>query len=119
MNGHKYNASKCMCNSGHLHDSKKEAGRCDELNLLELSGQISDLKTSVKYELVPAQYKEVDGKKKLAERGVDYIADFTYMENGKLVVEDVKGYRAGGAYNLFKLKKKLFLFKFGIEIKET
>ena len=35
-------------------------------------------------------------------------SDLDYVkENGKLVVEDVKGYRKGDAYQLFKLKQKI------------
>lgn len=119
MGENKYNASKRCCASGHLHDSRKEAKRCDELNLMELAGEIDKLDYSVKFELVPAQYREINGKQKCIERGVNYIADFTYYENGKLVVEDVKGYRGNtGAYNLFKLKRKLMLFKYGIMVRE-
>ena len=118
-NTNKYNARKSVCALGHLHDSKKEAKRCDELHLLEASGEIDTIECGVKFELVPPQYREVDGKRKCVERGVNYIADFTYFRDGKLVVEDVKGYRGDtGAYNLFVLKRKLMLFKHSIEIQE-
>lgn len=44
-----------------------------------------------------------------------YIADFVYTENGKKVVEDVKGCRT----EVYKLKKKMVLYFHGIKIKET
>ena len=120
MGNNKYKARKHSCNSGHTHDSKKEAKRCDELNLLELAGEISRLESSVKFNLVPAQYGYIDGKRRCIERSVDYIADFVYYENGEKVVEDVKGYRGNtGAYNIFKIKRKLMLHKYGIRIREV
>lgn len=116
----KYLARKHECFHGHLHDSKKEAKRCNELQVLEASGNIRSLECSVKFELVPAQYKVINGKSKCLERAVNYIADFTYYEDGRFVVEDVKGYRGNtGAYNVFKLKRKLMLYKYGIEVREV
>jgi hypothetical protein len=53
--------------------------------------------------------------KQEGEREVCYIADFVYQEDGKLVVEDVKGHRT----EVYKLKKKLMLWVHGIRIKET
>ena len=76
------------------------------LRLLERAGKIKDLKRQVKYELIPKQ----DG-----ERACTYIADFTYYENGKLVVEDCKGCQT----EVFKIKKKLMLWVHGIRIKLT
>jgi hypothetical protein len=43
------------------------------------------------------------------------VADFTYMEDGKLVVEDCKGFKT----DVYKIKKKLMLWVHGIRIKET
>ena len=43
------------------------------------------------------------------------MADFVYLENGQLVVEDVKGVRTP----VYKLKKRLMAERFGIEVKET
>ena len=49
-----------------------------------------------------------------------YVADFIYCDaDGKTVVEDVKGYKKGAAYDLFAIKRKLFLHRYGIRIKET
>ena len=110
----KYNAHKVTV-LGHEFDSKKEADRflvlCGKLN----RGEISDLRGQVEYELIPAQKKE-NGK---TERSVKYIADFVYKQDGKTIVEDVKGYRKGAAYAIFAIKRKLMLWKYGIEVKEV
>ena len=97
-------------------DSEKEARRYRELKLLEDAGEITDLRRQVRYELIPAQ--RIDGK--LVERKVDYVADFCYIrvKDQKLVVEDVKGYRDGGAYRVFVIKRKLMLSVWEIKIDE-
>ena len=96
-------------------DSKKEAKRYSELLLLERAGAIQGLQRQVKYELIPSQRQ--DGR--VVERACQYVADFVYEENGKTVVEDVKGYRDGGAYRVFTIKRKLMLYIHGIRIKEV
>lgn len=122
----KYNAKKITVD-GLTFDSKKEAKRYKELRLLERAGAISELRTQVKFVLIPAQ-REPDtvgvrgGKKpgKLIERECAYIADFVYIESatGRKMVEDVKGYRRGTAYDVFTIKRKLMLYVYGIQIKE-
>lgn len=121
----KYGAEKVAID-GIKFDSKKEANRYRELKILEKIGEITNLQMQVKYVLIPAQ-REPDtvGKRggiikgKLIEREVSYIADFVYTDvNGNRVVEDVKGYRGGGAYEIFKIKRKLMLYVHGIKIIE-
>ena len=121
----KYGSKKTVVN-GIEFDSKKEAKRYTELHLLETAGTISDLQMQVKFVLIPAQ-REPDSvgarggvkKGKLLERECAYIADFVYKDNqGETVVEDVKGYKGGGAYELFKIKRKLMLYVHGIHIVE-
>ena len=102
----KYGNVKTVTTDGIKHDSIKEANRWCELKLLERAGVIQDLQRQVKYELIPKQE---------GERAVYYIADFVYTENGKKVVEDVKGMRT----KEYKLKKKMMLYFHGIRIKET
>lgn len=120
----KYNARKITYN-GLTFDSKKEYQRYIELENMERKGEISDLKTQVKYILIPAQRepstfnsrgKEVKGK--VLERECSYIADFEYVKDGKKVVEDVKGFKRGQAYALYSIKRKLMLFIHGISVKE-
>ena len=83
----KYRAVKAQCNSGHTHDSKREAIRCNELHALESAGEISDLMIHPQYWFVinGRQLKHSNGRR------VGYKSDFEYVENGMLVTEDVKG----------------------------
>lgn len=98
------------------YDSKKEYRRAQELKLLEKAGEISELKEQVKYQLIPAQFEDVNGKKTCIERACTYIADFTYRDkDGKLVVEDTKGVRT----TEYIIKRKLMLFTRDIKIKEV
>ena len=97
------------------YDSKKEAKRGAMLELLQRAGKISHLTKQVKYELIPSQWMLVNGKKKCIERAVYYKADFQYIENGQLIVEDVKGLKLPE----YIIKRKLMLYTHGIKIKET
>lgn len=87
-------------------DSKREANRYMELKLLERAGIIKGLKRQVPYILID---------KSRYGRAIKYVADFVYLENGQLVVEDVKGVRTP----VYKLKKRLMAEVYGIEVKET
>jgi hypothetical protein len=84
--------------------SQREASRYGDLKLMEKAGEIHDLKRQVPFALVVNGYKVCT-----------YIADFTYMENGKLVVNDAKGMKT----SVYSIKKKLMKACLGIEIKET
>ena len=98
------------------YDSKKEAKRAAELKLLEKAGVISHLQEQVVYELIPSQYRIVNGKKKCIERAIKYIADFQYVDkDGNTVVEDAKGFRT----EVYRIKKKLMLYFHDIQIKEV
>lgn len=116
--------------------SKKEGNRYCELKVLQRAGKISNLELQKRYELIPAQYETVPtgevykvGDKKgqpktkqvCVEQSVVYIADFVYTENGKTVVEDVKGFRdpSSATYAKFVLKRKMMLWIHGIKIKEV
>lgn len=95
--------------NGKTFDSKKEAKRYSELVNLEERGAIKNLKTQVKFELIPKQ----DG-----ERACSYIADFVYRDaENNLVVEDVKGSKKT-LTDSYKIKKKLMLNVHGIRIRE-
>lgn len=105
----KYGNRKVTRN-GITYDSKKEADRHDELLLLSRAGAITDLQRQVKFELLPSQ--RVDGK--VVEKSVAYVADFVYKKDGKVVVEDTKGFRTRD----YILKRKMMLYFHGIKIKE-
>ena len=90
---------------------------------------ISNLRRQVKYVLIPKQeelYERISpktGKRltdgtRVIERECAYIADFVYVRDGETVVEDVKGYKRGGAYELFSIKRKLMLYIHHIRVRE-
>lgn len=84
----KYNAIRTKVN-GITFASKREAYRYSKL-LLELqAGKISDLTLQPVFKF-PC--------------GIKYIADFKYTEKGKVIHEDVKGYRPP----IFNMKMKCF-----------
>ncbi len=91
------------------YDSKREEKRAWELELLEKAGQIRNLKTQQRFQLLPAQKDE---------RPVHYVADFVYWEGDKEIVEDVKSpmTRKLPAYIL---KRKMMLFFYDIKIREV
>lgn len=105
----KYHAKKTTVD-GITFDSRKEADRYLVLKGMEDDGAIEDLRRQVRYELVPAF--DVDGRH---YRPVYYVADFVYVEDGKTVVEDVKGMRT----DVYRLKSKLFARRYGVSIRET
>ena len=93
--------------------SRKEARRYAELCLMERTGEIKGLQTQVPFVLIPAQR---DGSGKVVERAVTYRADFVYNDReGRLVVEDAKGYKT----EVYKIKRKLMLKVHGIKVLET
>lgn len=96
----KYNNHKIIVNNIKF-DSKKEAKRYQDLKLLEKANIIQNLVRQIPFELVPKQN---------GERAVKYIADFMYVETatGKIIVEDVKGYRT----DVYKIKRKLFKWRY-------
>lgn len=123
----KYKNSKVKTSEGLVFDSRKEYLRFCELKMMEASGVIIDLQRQVKYVLIPAQREpDIIGKRggkikgKLVERECSYIADFVYKTaDGETIVEDVKGYKKGGAYAVFSIKRKLMLQLYNIRIKEV
>ena len=99
---------------GHEFDSKAEAGRYLELRQQEKRGEISDLQLQPAFELIPTA--RVPHEKTL--RAHKYTADFQYVRNGKIVVEDVKSdyTRKDREYNL---NRKLMWMLKGIYVREV
>jgi hypothetical protein len=85
-------------------DSKAEAQRYTTLVLLEKAGKISGLALQPKFTLL--EKFRYHGK---GMRAIHYVADFMYLENGKSIVEDVKGMKT----SVYELKLKLFLSMYG------
>jgi hypothetical protein len=94
-------------------DSKREAARHLHLLMLQRAGMISDLKLQVPFVLQPAVV--LDGRKKPALR---YFADFTYLERGRLVIEDAKSPHLR-KHPVYRLKKHLLKTTFGLDISEV
>lgn len=105
MKYNKYNASKTVVD-GIRFDSRAEARRYRELKLLQQAGEIKDLELQPSFLLI--ERFKCRGKN---YRDTRYIADFAYIEvkTGLQVVEDVKGVET----EVFRLKKKLFLKRYG------
>lgn len=104
-------------------DSTLEFRRFLVLKDAEGRGLILNLRRQVPYLLIPAQYttevvhlktkdKEVE---RLAERKVEYVADFVYEKAGKEIVEDTKGMRLAD----YIIKRKMMLYFHGIAIREV
>lgn len=111
----KFHAKKVLLD-GRVFDSKVEADRYLVLKDKQKRGEIYGLECQKEFTVIEPQ---THGKKRI--RATKYIADFAYYEtwNDKLVVEDAKGYRDGSAYQLFVIKKKLMLQKYGIWVREV
>ena len=105
----KYHAKKTVID-GIEFDSAKEGKRYTKLRDMERAGKIHGLRLQVPFELVPSF--ECDGVK---YRGMKYVADFVYVRNGKVVVEDCKGFKTVE----YKLKKKLMAYVNHINIEES
>lgn len=96
-------SNKSVVIDGHRFPSKLEAQRYCELRLLLRAGKIKNLELQPKFELQPAFEK--NGEK---YRAIYYVADFRYEMNGRVIIEDTKGYKTPE----FIMKKKLFEFKY-------
>jgi hypothetical protein len=102
----KYRSITKTCYQGHLHHSRKEAGRCNELHLLQRAGEIKLLKIQP---AIPLQKSfRQNGE---CVRGIKYIADFSYYDNKKkkFVVEDSKGFKTKDY--LLKVKMLKFIMR--------
>ena len=107
----KYHNTKVEYN-GIKFDSVKEMKHYQLLEYRQKIGEIKELKLQVPYELIP-KYKMNDK----TIRKTQYIADFTYVstKDNKLHVVDTKGFKT----DVYRLKKKMFEYQYGIEIEEV
>ena len=101
MTQSKYKNKKAVVDNVTFH-SIAESERYLILKMLSRAGKISGLRLQPKF-MILDDFMDFEGKK---HRKTYYIADFKYMENGKAIVEDVKGYKKMPVY---QLKKKMFL----------
>ena len=90
----KFNNTKSLCRSGHLHDSKLESGYCNRLLLLGKAGKIKWFEIQVPYAF------KVKGKLICT-----HIVDFVVCpKEGYLECHEVKGFET----DAWKIKRKLF-----------
>ena len=102
MKRNKYRAVKTIVD-GIKFDSKKGAARYSQLKLLVRAGVVTKLELQPRYDLTINTIK----------CGF-YKADFRYFENGREVVEDVKGMKT----DVYKIKKAI-MKSMGYNIIET
>lgn len=105
----KYKNKKTIVD-GITFDSMAEAKRYSELKTYENSGAISKLELQKVFHL--AESCVINGRKKPP---LKYKADFVYMQNGKQVVEDKKGFLT----QVYKMKRHLMKSVLGLDIFET
>lgn len=104
----KYHSKKAEFN-GITFDSKHERDRYIELVLMEKAKAIQDLKIQQRFPLI--------AKSKYG-REIYYRADFTYYENGELVVEDAKS-SITRKNPVYRLKRRMMQERYNITIRET
>ena len=109
----KYNNRKVELD-GFTFDSQKEARRYSELKILVRVGEISELELQKSFVL--AESVKFNNEPR-AKPDIRYVADFAYMENGVMIVEDVKS-KATKSLPVYRLKKHLMKSIHGIEIQE-
>ena len=95
-------------------DSKKEARRYEELMMMLHAGKIGELRLQPQFTLQEA-YTTPDGRR---IRSIIYKADFSYIMDGKLVVEDVKS-EFTKKNKTYRMKNKMMADRLGIIVKEV
>lgn len=87
-------ARSCRCQSGHIHDSRGEAGYCDSLLLLQKDGTIKEYSTQVTFDL------RVKGKL-ITRHRVDFLV---IPRPGVMEVHEYKGVKT----EVWLIKRNLF-----------
>ena len=107
----KYGNHKVVIDGEKVADSQREYRRLNDLKVLQRAGEIKDLQTQVRYNLIPAQ--KICGK---TERGVSYVADFVYWtKDNQLICEDAKGHKTAD----YIIKRKLMKLIHNIDVVEV
>lgn len=100
--------------------SKLEMNRYIFLRGAEEQGEIEALETQKVFELLPKQtttiIKHMKTKDKIEEKFLfhpcTYVADFVYLHNGKIIIEDTKGIPD----QKFPIKQKMMYFFHGLYV---
>lgn len=92
-------------------DSKRELARYKQLKLLERANEITNLELQKRF-ILQDGFRFNDK----AIRPITYVADFCYYDVKKkcYIVEDTKGHRTTD----YKIKKKMFIKRYGMDIIE-
>lgn len=123
----KYHNCKTKYNSMTF-DSIKERDRYIFLKGAESNGVISNLELQPTFELIPKITEKIikhlktkdKVEDKFIQHPITYTADFAYVKDGVKVVEDVKASPKPYAIDeVFKLKEKLFRWKFGFSLRRV
>lgn len=121
--GERYNHTKVEAD-GLKFDSKKEYERYLFLKKEVESGNISNLRTQVTYELIPAVTEEYVEhlktkdkiKTRTLQRPITWTADFVYDKESEEIVEDVKPSKFLLS-DRFVIKEKLFFWRYRKKIR--
>lgn len=108
-------ASEKVEHQGEKFDSKKEGRRWLALLELQKAGKISDLKRQQSFVLAPSVKLAGEARKKPAIR---YFSDFSYVQDGALVVEDCKS-KPTRKLAAYRMKRHLMKTVLGLDITET
>lgn len=96
----KYRAKPCTID-GIKFASQGEGNRYCELKIMAKAGLIQDLRLQPRYVIQDGFQHATAGR----VQAIVYVGDFQYTKNGKMIVEDYKGFETA----VFKLKRKMFL----------
>lgn len=90
----KYGNKKTRCFSGHLHDSKGEAGYCDRLRAMRDAREIQNYTVQFTFDL---------------QSGIQHVVDFlVYLSPGVVEVHEYKGHET----QAWRIKRKLFMARY-------
>ena len=94
LNKSKYGSQSCTCRQGHIHDSRAEAGYCNQLNVLVRAKEIKG------YEIQKTFPLSINGKH-ICNHRVDFLVT---NNDGSIVVEEFKGCNT----QIWVIKKRMF-----------
>lgn len=90
----KYNSKSCRCHQGHQHDSRYEAGYCDQLYILKQAGDVQEIEIQKKFSF------DINGV-----HIANYYADFFVTDKeGVTCVHETKGFKTAD----YIIKRQLF-----------
>jgi len=101
----RYRANKSVNEDGIHFDSDLECRRYEDLELLLRGGLIHDLRRAPTFTLQP-KFKR--GSK--TYQAIEFTPDFCYVENGDVVIEEVKSKATAKARD-YTLRKRLFIYQ--------